>query len=88
MADDWQPVPRAEPTAVAAYYDAHLDRVVVRLRGGLQVAFPPSAAPGLETATAADLAKIEISPSGLGIHFPRVDADLYVPGLVKDFGSA
>ena len=26
---------------------------------------------------------IEISPSGLGIHFPRVDADIYLPALLE-----
>ena len=27
----------------------------------------------------------EISPSGLGIHFPRLDADLYIPALLEGF---
>jgi hypothetical protein len=45
-------------------------------------------AEGLQAATPSELANIEISPSGLGIHFPRVDADLYVPGLLSGmFGS-
>ncbi len=36
----------------------------------------------------ADLAEIEISPSGFGIHFPRLDADLYLPALLQGvFGS-
>jgi hypothetical protein len=29
------------------------------------------------------LAKIDINPSGLGLHWPLLDADLYVPGLVE-----
>jgi hypothetical protein len=34
------------------------------------------------------LAKIEISPSGFGVHFPDLDADLYLPGLLEGvFGS-
>jgi hypothetical protein len=37
----------------------------------------------LEDANAAQLSEIEISPSGFGIHFPAVDADLYVPGLLE-----
>jgi hypothetical protein len=43
-------------------------------------------APGLEHAKAVDLlAEIELSPSEFGIHFPRLDADFYVPRLLKGF---
>jgi hypothetical protein len=31
------------------------------------------------------LERIEISPSGYGIHFPKVDADLYLPALLMGF---
>lgn len=35
-----------------------------------------------------DLAEIVISPSGLGLHWPRLDAGLYVPSLFAGvFGS-
>jgi hypothetical protein len=34
------------------------------------------------------LNKIEISPSGYGLHFPKLDADLYPPSLLEGaFGS-
>jgi hypothetical protein len=36
----------------------------------------------LETARPADLAVIEISPTGLGLRFPVLDADTYVPALL------
>jgi len=26
-----------------------------------------------------------ISPSGLGVHFPRLDADIYLPSLLEGF---
>jgi hypothetical protein len=29
--------------------------------------------------------RIEITPSGLGIHFPKLDADLYLPALLEGF---
>jgi hypothetical protein len=42
----------------------------------------------LESATPGDLSQIEISPSGFGIHFPRLDAHLYLPALMQGvFGS-
>ena len=42
----------------------------------------------MEQATPADLSEIEISPSGFGLHFPRIEADLYIPALLEgSFGS-
>lgn len=79
---------RATAHAVSARYDRHRHRVVVRLHTGLELAFPPRLAEGLKDAAADDLAEIEISPSGLGLHWPRLDADLYVPALLEGaFGS-
>jgi hypothetical protein len=68
--------------AVAARYDRKRSRVVVSLNTGVEVTFPPELAEGLADATPSDLAKIEITPSGLGLHWPTLDADLYVPGLL------
>jgi hypothetical protein len=35
-----------------------------------------------------ELAYIEITPSGLGLHWPKLDADLYLPSLMEGiFGS-
>lgn len=51
----------------------------------VDVAFAPEDAEGLESATAAELEPIEISQSGLGIHFPKLDADLYLPALLEGF---
>ncbi len=76
------------PFAVAARYDRRRDRVVVNLNTGLELAFPPRMAQGLEHAKPADLAEVELSPSGFGIHFPKVDAHLYLPALLQGvFGS-
>lgn len=74
--------------AVAARYDRRAARIVVRLNSGLELAFPPDLAEGLADAAPDDLAEIEISPSGLGLHWPRIDADLYIPALLQGvFGS-
>jgi hypothetical protein len=63
-------------------------RVTIQLSNGAEFAFPPEIAEGLRDATAAELSQIEITPSGLGLHFPVLDADLYVPGLLAGiFGS-
>jgi hypothetical protein len=73
------------PLATAARYDRRLGRVVIRLNSGLDIAFSPRHAQGLENATAAQLSEIEISPSGFGIFFPRLDVDIYLPALLQGF---
>ena len=73
------------PQAVAARYDRRLGRVFIALSTGIDVAFAPRDAQGLERAKPADLSVIEISPSGFGLHFPKLDADLYLPSLLEGF---
>jgi hypothetical protein len=71
------------PRAVAARYDRKSGRVVIELSSKLVVSFLPADVQGLERARPSELTEIEISPSGFGIHFPAIDADLYVPGLLE-----
>ena len=79
---------KAAPWAVSAHYDRRVARIVVRLNTGLELAFPPHFAEGLAHAKPDDLSDIEITPSGLGLHFPKLDADLYLPALLEGvFGS-
>ncbi len=73
------------PHTVSAGYDRRRGRIFIRLSSGLDLSFSPRDAQGLEEATPAQLARIDISPSGLGLHFPSIDADLYVPGLLMGF---
>jgi hypothetical protein len=76
------------PRAVSARYDRRTGRVVIGFNSGLEVRFQPELAEGLRGASAGQLEKIEISPSGFGIHFPKLDADLYLPALLEGvFGS-
>lgn len=74
---------KAGPRAVSARYDRRAARVVVLLDTGLELAFPSHLAQGLDQAKPDDLADIEISPSGLGLHFPKLDADLYLQPLLE-----
>ncbi|MEP6484832.1 MAG: DUF2442 domain-containing protein [Rudaea sp.] len=69
--------------AIKARYDARTARVVLDLDSGLSIAFESKLAEGLAGASARDLSDIEITPSGLGLHWPRLDADLYLPALLN-----
>jgi hypothetical protein len=71
------------PHAVAARYDRGADRIVVTLNTRVDLSFSPRDAQGLEKANAEDLAVVEITPPGFGLHWPKLDADLYVPALLE-----
>jgi hypothetical protein len=45
--------------------------------------FPHHLAQGLAGATADDLAVVEVTPSGIGLHWENLDVDLTVPGLLQ-----
>ncbi len=76
------------PRAIAARYDRRVSRVMVTLSNGLELAFPPHLAEGLANGKPSDLAVIEITPTGLGLRWPKLDADLYLPSLLEGiFGS-
>lgn len=74
---------REFPHAISARYDKHSGKVVIDLSSKLTLSFSPSDAQGLENAKPSQLNQIEVSPSGFGIHFPKLDADLYIPGLLE-----
>ncbi len=82
------PQPKA-PRAQEAHYDPAGDCVVIRLDSGVSLSFPPRLAQGLVDAKPAQLAQIDISPSGQGLHFPALDVDLHLPALIHGvLGSA
>ena len=92
LRDDFKPANRRAkdleatvPRAVSAHYDRKSGRIVIHLSSKLIVSFSPDDAEGLEGARPSQLEEIEISPSGFGLYFPALDADLYVPGLLEGF---
>jgi hypothetical protein len=76
---------RSMPRAVSARYDRKNKTIEIHLSSNLKVSFSPRDAQGLEKATPSQLQEIEISPSGFGIHFPKLDADLYLPAILQGF---
>jgi hypothetical protein len=73
----------AGPAAVGARFVRSTGRISVTLGGDIEVVFPPSRVQGLEHARPDDLSDIEVTPSGLGLHFPKLDADIYLPALLE-----
>ena len=48
-----------------------------------QLGVPQAYSVPADAASREDLTTIELEPFGLGIHFPRLDADFYVPALLE-----
>ncbi len=90
LANQWAKNRQASvPRATSARYDRKNRRIVIHLSSHLDLSFSPNAAQGLQHATPSQLSEIKISPSGFGIHFPKLDADLYLPAILEGFrGSA
>ena len=77
-----------QPRAAKAHYDSRKARLVVELTNGVILMLPPKLLQGLKDASAAQLAKVELSPLGTGLHWEALDADLGVAELAAGiFGS-
>jgi hypothetical protein len=78
-----------EPRAESAYYDQSCDRIVINLKSGASFSFPTELAQGLAGASPGDLAEVEVTPSGDGLHWEKLDADFSIPALLAGvFGTA
>lgn len=76
------------PQATGATYNPDTGLVCIRLSNGIVIGLPAAQTQGLEAANAKNLSAIRISPSGYGIHFPKLDVDLYLPALMEGiFGT-
>jgi hypothetical protein len=66
-------------------FDAQAERLHLFLSSGLLLGLPLFGLQGFANASAEDLAQYEISPSGLAVFFPTLDAEIYVPGVLQGF---
>jgi hypothetical protein len=73
------------PKVLSAHYERKSGHIIIHLSSKLILSFLPRDAQDLENARPSQLEEIEITPSGFGIHFPKLDADIYVPGLLEGF---
>ncbi|HEY0100312.1 MAG TPA: DUF2442 domain-containing protein [Pyrinomonadaceae bacterium] len=73
-----------EPRALSARYDPDSRQVIIRLRGGEDLAFSPELFPNLRGAAPGDLKEVEVTPSGEGLHWESLDEDLSVPALLQE----
>ncbi len=76
------------PRAIAVRYDPPTGRVTIDLANGCAYSFPAPLVEDLQGATGDQLSTIEIDGLGLNLHWPALDADLFVPALIDGvFGT-
>jgi hypothetical protein len=68
--------------ATSVRYDRRTGRVMMELTNGFVFGFPSIRIPALANATTAQLADVELTAGGSGLHWDSLDADLSVPGLL------
>lgn len=78
----------SEPRARAARYDRASGRIVVDLVNGCSFAFPAELVEDLHGADPQALADVRVDGAGFNLHWPALEADLYVPSLLAGvFGT-
>ncbi len=71
------------PRALAARYVPARDRVEIDLTSGWSVQVPQSFSARLATASVQECERVEVVDAGLGLHWPALDEDWYVPAVVE-----
>ncbi len=76
---------RNEPLVTAVEYKSGpgLDLIILKLSDGRRHVLPRELLQGLESGTTKQIANVEIVGRGTGLHWPELDADLYVPALLR-----
>jgi uncharacterized protein DUF2442 len=76
---------RRGPLVTAVEYKAGrgLDLLVLKLSDGHRHVIPREELRGLQSAAKEQIARVEIVGGGTGLHWPDLDADFYVPGLLR-----
>lgn len=77
-----------DPRVVRVQYEAKEDLVSLYFADGFRISIPRKQLQGLEGANQTQLSKIEIVGNGTGLHWPMLDVDHYVLGLLAHrFGT-
>ena len=70
-------------TATATFFED--GQIIVRMESGAKIRFPIAKNPRLARGSKAQLNNIEISP--LGLHWPELDEDISVAGILAGRGD-
>jgi hypothetical protein len=77
-----------DPRVIRVQYEAKEDLVSLFFADGIRISIPRMQLQGLERANQSQLSRIEIVGNGTGLHWPMLDVDHYVLGLLEHrFGT-
>jgi|SRR5208282_2291990 len=76
---------QGEPRVIEVEYrpEAGLDLIILKTSDGRRHVIPREELQGLRSATKEEVARIEILGHGTGLHWPSLNLDHYVPGLLR-----
>jgi hypothetical protein len=76
---------RDEPLVTEVEYrpGPGLDLLILKMSDGHRHVIPREDLQGLQSATKEQIARVEILGAGTGLHWPDLDVDFYVPGLLR-----
>lgn len=75
---------KIERRAINVRYDCKNDKIIIQFVDGSEFRFNSKLGQGLQNATPEQLAEVEITPSGKGLHWETLDADLSIPDLLQN----
>jgi hypothetical protein len=83
--EKWNGYPRfkLEPLAIDVSFPPGDERVLVKLADGREISPPLEWFPRLAAASPAERAKYTLIGGGVGIHWPLLDEDICVSGLLR-----
>jgi hypothetical protein len=73
---------KVRPKAIAAVYRPKTDAMAITLATGVELIIPRKLLQGLESATPAQVAKVEIVGAQSSLHWEALDVDHYIPDLI------
>jgi hypothetical protein len=76
---------RDEPRVIEVEYrpGPGLDLLILKFSDGHRLLIPREDLQGLQSATRAQIAQVEILGNGTGLHWPALNLDHHVPGLLR-----
>jgi Protein of unknown function (DUF2442) len=76
---------RREPLATELEFKSGpgLELLILKLSDGRRYVIPREELQGLQSATEEQIGRVEILGGGTALHWPDLDVDLYVPGLLR-----
>lgn len=78
----------SDPRAMLVRFDKKSGRLIVELSNDCTFTLPPKLIEGLENANDNQLANVEVLGAGYGLHWPDLDVDISVAGLLAGvFGT-